>query len=222
MTPERHPLLPAFLVAFLALTGPLCAGLKWDALTLDLHPGPADTLAEGKFGFVNSGPDAVTIESLKSSCDCAVATLEKKTYAQGERGEIVARYEIGTRFGDQSATIKVALKGQREPETLTLNIAIPEPAKITPLMLIWTAGQTPEPKTIEVEALPNQPLRVTKVTSNPPGFETRWETITEAAKYRIIVTPTHTEKTTFAVVNIQAQFQDGKKSLQAYAQVKPR
>jgi len=142
------------------------------------------------------------------------------TYAPGERGEVVARFQMGTRTGDQSAIIRVSVKGRREPAILTLNVAIPEAAKIRPLMLVWTTGEPPDPKTVEVEAVPHQPLRVTRVTSNPPGFETRVETIAEAAKYRVIVTPENTERPAFSIVNIEAQFEDGRKTFQAYVQTR--
>ena len=51
---------------------------------------------------MNEGQTAVTNESLKPSCGCTTAELEKKTYAPGEKGEVRARFDIGQRVGVQS------------------------------------------------------------------------------------------------------------------------
>jgi hypothetical protein len=218
-----HKLVTLFqTTAFLLIASvrPVSAELKWDTQSIDLKPRPADAVAEGKFGFVNAGQEEVTIESVKSSCGCTVPTLEKMTYGPGERGAVTARFNIGERRGEQKATIRVSLKGQREPATLTLTVAIPEVAKVTPIMLMWQAGEKPEPKTVEVEAVAGQPLRVTKASASPAGFESRVETVDDNRKYRVVVTPASTERAAFAVLNIETQLADGVKTLHAYAQVR--
>jgi len=91
------PVLPRAVFLLVALAHPLLAELKWDPMRLDLKPRPSDTVAEGKFGFVNAGKEAVTIEAVKSSCGCTVPTSEKMTHDPGERGEVVARFNIGER-----------------------------------------------------------------------------------------------------------------------------
>lgn len=220
MTGNPSPLLAAAFFLLTAFAHPLRAELKWDALKIDLKPRPTDTVAEAKFGFVNAGADALTIESVKSSCGCTVPTLAKTTYASGERGEVLARFNIGDRKGAQSATIRVATKGGREAAVLTLTVAIPEAAKMTPAMLLWKAGEKTEPKSIEVEAMPGQPLRVTKVTSSAPNFEVRFETVEESKKYRLIVAPVSAEQPRYALLNIETEIMDGAKTLHAYAQVR--
>ena len=199
---------------------PLWAELQWDTRTMDLKPLPTDLVAEAKFGFVNPGKSEVTIESVKSSCGCTVPTLAKTAYAPGERGEVTARFNIGDRRGAQAATIRVSVKGEREPVMLTLNVTIPEVAKLTPPLLVWGPGEKPEAKTIEVVAVPSQPMRVVKATSSAPDFEVRVETIEEAAKYRIVVKPRSTERQGFAVLNIETKIKEGVKVLRAYAQVR--
>lgn len=194
--------------------------MKWDTQRIELKPSPTAATAERKFGFVNAGKSEMTIEAVKSSCGCTVPTLAKTTYAPGERGEVSARFNIGDRRGAQTATIRVNVKGQREPALLTLNVAIPEVAKMTPTLLIWTPGEKLEPKTIEVEALPNQPLRVVKVTANEPAWEVRIETIEEAAKYRIVVKPGSMEQAGFALLNIETRIKEGEKVPRAYVQVR--
>ena len=205
---------------FFACVTLVSAELKWDATQIDLNPRPTDTLAEAKFGFVNAGTQAVTIASVKSSCDCAVATLQKTTYTAGERGELVARYNIGDRRGAQSANIRVSIKGEPEPALLTMNVAIPEPARMTPALLLWNADAKAEPKTIEVEALRGEPIQVAKVSTSVLDFEAKVETVEANAKYRIVVTPVSTEKSAFAMLDIELRMKDGEKTLRAFAQVR--
>ena len=218
-SPILHLLAVAWFLFSTALPT-LHAELKWDAQKVDLKPLPADTVAETKFGFVNAGKSEVTIDSVKSSCGCTVPTLAKTAYAPGERGEVMARFHIGERRGTQSATIRVSVKGEREPVVLTLNVTIPEMAKVTPPLLMWGPGEKPEPKAIEVQAVPGQPMRVVKVTSSAPDFEVRTETIEEAVKYRIVVTPRSAERQGFAVLSIETRLKEGEKTLRAYAQTR--
>jgi hypothetical protein len=199
---------------------PLSAELRWDTQRIDLKPSPVEVTAEGRFGFVNAGKEPVTIEAVKSSCGCTVPTLAKMTYAPGERGEVTAKFNIGDRRGAQSATIRVSVKGEREPATLTLNVAIPEVAKVTPSILIWTPGEKAGAKSIEVEAVPGQTVSVEKVTTSEPRFEVNVETVTEGARYRVVVTPKGTEKAGFALLNIETKIKEGTKLLRAYAQVR--
>lgn len=199
---------------------PLCAELQWDTQTIDLKPLPTDSVAEAKFGFVNAGRNEVTIESVKSSCGCTVPTLAKTVYAPGERAEVTARFTIGDRRGAQTTTIRVAVKGEREPALLTLNVTIPEVATLTPPMLLWEPGEKPAPKTIDVDAMANQPMRVVKVRSSSPDFDASVETIEEAVKYRIVVTPRSAARRGFALLNIETRLTEGAKTLQAYAQVR--
>jgi hypothetical protein len=220
MTRAALHLLATVWFLFSAASHPLRAELRWDTQRIDLKPSPVEVTAEGKFGFVNAGKEPVTIEAVKSSCGCTVPTLAKMTYAPGERGEVTAKFNIGDRRGVQSATIRVSVKGGKEPATLTLNVAIPEVAKINPSILIWKPDEKPEPKSLEVEAVPGQSLSVEKVTTSEPGFEAKVETVTEGARYRVIVSPKETEKAGFALLNIETKIKEGTKVLRAYAQVR--
>ena len=200
---------------------PLHAELKWDTQKAELSPQPGDAFVETKFGFVNAGQTAVVIDSVQSSCGCMIATLAKTTYAPGERGEILARFNIGDRRGVNSKSIRVAIKGEPEPTVLTLVVTIPEPARITPAMLVWEKGEAGKAKTISVQAQPNQPVRVLKVISSTPNFTAAVETIQEAQEYRITVTPQNTETPGFALLSIETLLLGQKKTLAAYAQIKP-
>ena len=198
----------------------LRAELKWDTTTIKLAPTVFDATAEADFKFVNAGNKAVSIESVQPSCECTVAKLEKKRYAPGERGEILAHFDIGDRKGTQNVTIQITIDGQREPVTLSLTVKIPASARIDPASLLWAIGEPNTPKTVTVEAVAGQPLRVEKVLASNADFDTRLETIREDAEYHIVVTPKSTDHPMITLLNIDARLNDRPKALLATAQVR--
>src|SRR5262249_15940258 len=102
----------------------------------------------------------------------------------------------------------------------TLNVTIPETARMTPPLVMWDPGEKAGPKTVMVEALPGQPMQVVKVKTSAPEFEAKIETVEENAKYRIVVTPSGTAKEAFAMLDIETRVADGVKTLRALAQVR--
>lgn len=70
------------------------------------------TIEEGErvsveFDFVNSSDRTIRITNIRASCGCTVPTLEKRTYAPGERGTIEAVFNSTGRPGQQTSTIAV-------------------------------------------------------------------------------------------------------------------
>lgn len=208
------------LIACVLACVPAHAELKWDLQKAELSPSPIDTSADAKFGFVNVGATPVTIETVQSSCGCTVPTLEQKTFAPGERGEIGARFIIGDRRGVQNKAIRVGIQGEREPTVLTLVVTIPDPVRITPTMLTWERGEASTPKTITVQAQPNQPVRILKVTATHPNMDARFETIKESAKYRITVTPKSTDAPGFVLLTIDTLLMGQPRAFSSYLQIK--
>jgi len=209
------------IVSCLLLAGASQAQLKWDTQRVELTPLLTDASVDAKFAFVNAGNGTVTIENVQSSCGCTIPTLAKKTYAPGERGEILARFNIGDRRGVQDKTIRVSVQGEREPAVLSLIVKIPESAEITPTMLVWERGEANKSKTISVKALPNQPLRILQVTPSITNIKAQVTTIQEAKEYLITVTPESTATPGFVLLTIDALLMGQKKTLTAYAQIRP-
>ena len=201
---------------------PVHAQLKWDTEKVELSPLATDAYADAKFGFVNAGQETMTIETVQSSCGCTVPTLEKKTYAPGERGELLARFLIGDRRGVQEKTIRVQIKGERDPTLLALVVKIPEVVRITPPILIWEQGGTPAPKTFSVQAQANNQVRIQKATTTKPEMGIALETVTEAKDYRITITPKNTDQPGMALVTIEALVVDKPMLFTAYLQIKPK
>jgi hypothetical protein len=221
MSPHHFP--GSQLLIALALT--FCNGiahgeLKWDRQRAQLAPGPADTVVEAAFGFVNAGSEPVVIEKIESSCGCTTAVLPKMAFEPGERSELAARFDTAGRRGVQTKTVTVYIKGAKEPVVLTLVVTIPDLVKLSPEVLFWTKGEVAKAKTIVCDVMPGLPVRILKVTSSDPRLPAKLDTIREGGKYTITVTPDTTLTASFALLTIEFEFKDQKKSIRSYAQVR--
>ena len=218
-----NPEMKVWLVIFpLLFTQPIArAALKWEQLRADLAPGPKDKSVEAKFPFVNEGQTTVTIEAVKSSCGCTTAALDKMVYAPGEKGELRARFDIGQRRGLQSKTISVKIQNEPTATILTLAVAIAEPMKLKPALVVWEKGEANKAKSMTLAALPGQPIRAVKVTSTDPRMRATVETIKEGESYAISVAPESTDAAGFATLTIDAELAGATQTLRAYAQIKP-
>ena len=197
------------------------ATLKWDQLRADLVAAPNEKSVEAVFGFVNEGQTTVTIEAVKSSCGCTTAALDKKIYAPGEKGELRARFDIGQRRGPQSKTISVKIQNEPTPTILTLAVALAEPMKLKPALIVWKKSEVREPKVIALTAQPGQTVRSVKITSSNPRIHATLETAKDAGSYAIMVTPEDTETAGFATLTIEAELPGTTQTLHAYAQIRP-
>lgn len=111
------------------------------------------------FPFRNAGEAPVTITSIKSSCGCTTARLEKRTYEPGESGEITGEFRIGSRQGAQRKTVRLATDSVAQPQVLlAIEVDIPRLLAVEPGMLLWRKGEEPGVKAIRL--LPNEELGV--------------------------------------------------------------
>ncbi len=175
---------------------------------------------DAKFGLLKASPDPVTIEKVESSCGCTTATLPKMTFVPGERGELCARFSTPGRRGLQTKTVSVRIHGQADPAVLTLVVTIPELVRMSHQLLVWEKGAERESKTILCDATSDMPVRIVKVASSVTSIKASLKTVSEGRQYAITVTPENTDAASFAVLTIDAEFKDQKKSLRIYAQVK--
>ncbi len=191
--------------------------LRWDRKTVEAPLAPGEKTIRAEFGFVNVSPAPAVIESVKPSCGCTTAALEKKVYQPGEHGRITAIFTPGSRKGMQVKGIRVAVRGEQEPVILTMVAHIGPALQIDPPLVFWRAGELPRPKTMRVTVPPGLGLRVIGVTSSDPQMDAALE----PEKERITVTPKATAHPVTAVLTLHAVTRTGEPQLfQAYAQVK--
>ena len=195
------------------------SALRWDNKIIELQPGSTEKTARADFAFTNVSKQPVTIDSVKSSCGCTTASLEKKVYQPGETGHITAVFTMGSRKGDQAKYIEVNVRGENPATVLTLVTHIGEPVKLEPSLVYWRVGEAPRAKTIFVK-LPAG-TRLTRVSSSDSKFATTLEPVGEKSEYKITVTPEGTDQKATAVLNIQGISRSNEpQTFQAYAQVK--
>src|SRR5262250_1247583 len=83
------------------------AELKWEQTTIQVHPAVGDKAAVAHFKYENIGKTPVHFKSVKASCGCTTTQTQKEVVNPGEKGEIVATFNIGDRIGQQMKTVTV-------------------------------------------------------------------------------------------------------------------
>lgn len=228
-----HPAAP-FLLGALCIFGgiPARAGLKWEAKTVTLEA--TAPVLEARFPFVNAGRGAVEIHTVRTSCGCTTTALAKRRYEAGERGEIVARFEVGERVGHQEKTVSVETSDAAEPTELRLVTDIPELVRLRPGFVFWTRGEELRPKTIILEAPPapanvKSPARLAEVRVDSSSADMRVECrpVTPGRRYELVVHPAQTDRFMVATLHVMCRFESNapgektEREWKAYAAVKP-
>ena len=199
----------------------LHAALEWPQKTVEVKTEAQTPVVEVRFPFRNNGTTPVDVTQVESSCGCTTVALEKRHYAPGEGGEIVARYRVDDHTGLQKKNVLVATNDGTEPVELTLAVRIPEVLHIAPSFVTWKHNEVIQPKTITVEVVQEAPLREIAVQSSSEAVTAVLQTITKGRKYQITVTPSHTDQNVFATLAIRCQFGDNEKVFRSYATVQP-
>ena len=181
--------LPAGLVILLCLTATAGAQLKWDRKFADLRASPEDGQVEVRFPFVNSGGYPVTVQKLKSSCGCTTASLAKASYAPGEHGEVVARFEIGNRTGYNEKNVTVTTNDPAAPETvLGFRVYVWKTVLMTPAVLFWKPGEEKTAQTVRIKIVRDEPLNLVRAECSSPAWQAKLQTIKPGREYRVDVT----------------------------------
>jgi len=196
-----------FLAALLLATAETFAELQWEKPVQQFQRTPSDGEIEARFAFRNVGAAPVRIKTLRSSCGCTTARLEKKIYAPGEAGEVVARFFFGDRTGAQRKTIEVRTdEAAAEPVVLDLRVHIHDPLTITPALVFWKRGEPGAAKTVQLTAAADQRVRIKSVTSSNPRVTAKLETIKGGEQYAVSVQPVDTTQKESAEISVQTDF----------------
>jgi len=196
-----------FVVCQLLFAAAVHADLKWDKLVQEFQRTPADGALEAHFTFRNTGQSPVTIKSLRPSCGCTTARLDKKTYAPGEQGEVVARFALGGRKGMHRVIVNVlTAENPKEPAVLDLRVYIHDPVTIVPALVYWRTGESPAAKTVQVNAEAAEPVHVKSVTSSNPRVTAALQVVKPGAQYIVSVAPADTAQKESAEISVQTDF----------------
>ncbi len=180
-------ILPVFL--FISVIG-LCraqAQLSWESDVLDLDALPNDRKVSGNFVFTNESDKTITISSVKTSCGCTTAALEKMTYGSGESGKILASLNV-SRTGVTEKKIYVRYgEGDDSVKQLTIRANVPELITMTPTHLVWRRDEKKDAKSITVKVKADYPINVLTVASKNADFSVKLGTVRAGRKYEVVV-----------------------------------
>ncbi len=195
-----------FLLAMaLAALLPAARALQWTSVEAVLRPQADGTIPVASYGFRNDTAAPVTITQAVATCDCTLIDLAKKTYAPGESGVLVVRFDPTGRSGTVSRTINVVTDEPGTPsQLLKLTAELPEVLTFAPHDLNWVAGEKPEAKSVDV--LVNAPggVELAAAWANQPDFKVELVTVTPRTHYRVTVTPPEGAKPQQAVILLRA------------------
>jgi len=199
------------------------AELKWEQTTVDLHPAVGDKAAVAHFKYENVGKAPVHFKSVKASCGCTTTQTQKEIVNPGEKGEIVATFNIGDRTGQQVKQVTVQTDDPAPAQStimLTLRTTIPQALEIRPTFVFWTTGEQPKPKKISVKASKDFPAKNIVLKSNSQNFESKVEPGSTAGEWTIEVTPKDTSHPMGTAIRVETDYpKDAPKAFYVNAQI---
>lgn len=213
------PLFALFL-SFLGLRAQ--AQLAWDHPIQKFYRVPEDKEINAHYSFKNVGTTPITIKTLRTSCGCTTARLEKKTYAPGETGEVLVHFTLGDRKGLYRKSVAVTTDDKpSEPTTIGMVVDIHDPVTMTPALVYWKTGEPAEAKSVQFTAEQAQPVHIKSVTSSNPRLTAKLETTKAGEQYAISVVPADTAKKESAEISVQTDFPaDAPRAYTIHARIK--
>jgi hypothetical protein len=198
------------------------AELKWEQNTIELHPSSGDKQAVAHFKYENVGTTPVRFKSVKASCGCTTTQTQKEVVNPGEKGEVVATFNIGDRTGQQMKTVTVQTDDPNPTQAttiLTLKANITPALEIKPTFVYWTSGEAPKTKKISIKAAKEFPVKEITVKSNSQNFESKMEA-GKPGEWTLEVTPKDTSHPMGTALLLQTDYpKDAPKSFYVNAQI---
>jgi hypothetical protein len=185
------------------------AAIEWKETLVPIASKIDDSVVEAEFHFVNSGSRPVSIRSVKPDCACTKIKLEKATWQPGEKGEIVARFDIGTNAGILKKRIVVETdEGTGDSVILQIVALVPNFWTVFPNSLLWKRGEARSPKTLSLNFQDVSPIKMTGVSSNSPGFIAE-STVPDGGRNYVITVRPSTVGAFEGRIDIQTDFPRG-------------
>lgn len=166
------------------------AKLEWDSTVFDYAAKVTDEAVSAAFHFKVVGEQPVTLSSIRSSCGCTTAKLEKRTYQPGESGVIEAHFDFGSRIGAQEKYISVQTDDPSDAEhNLLIKVYIPHVLKVEPRFVYWTKGAETYPEqSIDLVTDTDLEVTITSVEADTEQLKLRWEPVGER-RFRVWLQP---------------------------------
>ena len=199
------------------------AELKWEQTTIDLHPTVGDKTAVAHFKYENVGKAPVHFKSVKASCGCTTTQTQKEIVNPGEKGEIVATFNIGDRTGQQIKQVTVQTDDPPPAQStimLTLKTTIPQALEIKPTFVYWTKDEAPKPKKVSIKASKDFPAKNVSVKSSNQNFDSKVEPGSAPGEWTLEITPKDTSHPIGTALQVVTDYpKDAPKSFYVNAQI---
>ena len=184
---------------------PTARALQWTSTEAVLRPQADGAMPVASYPFRNDTAAPVTITQAVATCDCTLIDLAKKTYAPGESGVLVVRFDPTGRSGTVSRTIAVTTDAAgAQPQILKLTAELPEVLSFTPRDLSWAEGEERAVKSLDVLVNVREGLELAAAWANQPDFKVELVTVAPRTHYRVKVTPPEGAKPQQAVILLRA------------------
>jgi hypothetical protein len=195
--------------------------LDWESTVVEAHPAPFQAEVDLVFNYHNNGAKPVRVLAVNTGCHCVFAKAESDRVEPGAKGRILAHFSIGDRVGLYERTISVSTDDASEPQYLTVRIAIPDIATVTPRVLEWHRGGEATEQFVEIAAGPTVLVDFKEATATNNAFIVRLEPIELGRRYRLAIKPRSTAAVANAAVRIKGLERTGHDVLvSAYANVR--
>lgn len=210
------------ILAVVALaTAPANAALTWASANFSGETKPLQKTLHIAYAFKNTGDKPVAIRDVQTNCDCTAAATDKPVYQPGETGVLNARFTVGDRGGVYQRAITVLTDDGGAPQRLTLQIAVPELAAVTPRVRDWALGSDAVEQSVEIVVHDAIRVNFTEVFVSAAGFKARVEPVAAGRRYRVFVKPVSTAEATSAAIRLKGTAESGEVVIvSAYANVR--
>lgn len=197
------------------------SALEWKSRQVSIKAAPLQRTAETAFEFTNPSDRPVTITSIDTSCDCTEATPSATTFPPGALGTIKAHFSLTGAAGTLQRMIVVNTDEGTPATLLTVELTIPEIARLTPRAVEWRPGAAPSEAAVEIEVVDGIELTIGRVAPTSEAFTYRLETVKPGRHFRLHLAPKDATKPANAAFRLFAKTTTGEELVfSAYANVR--
>lgn len=203
------------------LCATVASALEWKSQQVSIKAAPLQRTAETVFAFTNTSDRPVTITGIDTSCDCTEAIPSATTFPPGAQGTIKARFSLTGAAGTLQRLIVVNTDEGKPAAALTVELTIPEIARLTPRSVEWKVGTAASEAVVEIEVAAGIELTIDRVTPTSDAFAYRLETVTPGRYFRLHLAPKDATKPANAAFRLFAKTASGEELVfSAYANVR--
>lgn len=184
--------------------------LAWERTSVEVTAKSTEPAAIAEYRFKNSGVDPITIRQVQPDCGCVTTPLEKTTFAPGEEGRLLARFELGDQPMDRQIPIHVSAEsaGRKFNSVLVLRAKIQEVVRFSQRQLYWRANERLEPKVITLTVSPEDKLTIKDARSETPSFKVELRPTDDPHTYHLEVTPPAERTRAVATIAVSTHAED--------------